>query len=156
VTAFRTGRVVAVNDLAHHTREWPGYCAVAARTGVTAVASLPLRLDERGPAVGALNLYAEGPREWPDEDLAAAAVMADMATAYLVNASYHHKQVELTGQLQRALHSRVVIEQAKGVLVARHHLSAEEAFERLRRHARDHSVALTSIARAVVRLELDL
>lgn len=155
VTAFQTGKVVAVSDLTTYSGQWPDYCAAAAGARITAVASLPMRLDDAEPAVGALNLYADGPREWPEEDLAAAAVMADMATAYLINASHHRKQVELAEQLQHALNSRVLIEQAKGVLVANHRITPAQAFERLRRHARNRGVKLTAVADAVIRGKLD-
>jgi hypothetical protein len=155
VAAVRSGQVVAVTDLASQADRWPDYCDAAARVGITAVASLPMRLGEDDAPIGALNLYADGLRDWPEEDVAAAAVMADMATAYLVNASYHRKQVELAEQLQSALDSRVIIEQAKGVLVARHRIAPGEAFNRLRRYARSRSVSLTSVADAVVRLKLD-
>jgi GAF domain-containing protein len=155
LTAFTTGRIVAVSDLTACHDRWPDYCAAAALVGIDSVAALPMRLGEGAQAVGVLDLYADGTREWQEEDLAAAAVMADMATAYLVNASHHHQQVELAEQLQHALDSRVIIEQAKGVLVARHQIDPDAAFERTRRHARRHNVALTGVADAVVRLRLD-
>jgi transcriptional regulator with GAF, ATPase, and Fis domain len=153
MTAFRTGQPVAISDLADWREEWPDYCAAAARAGITAVASLAMRMGDQ--AVGALDLYALGPREWPQDDLAAAAVMADMATGFVLNASHDHKQRELAEQLQHALDSRVVIEQAKGVLVARHRLSPDQAFQRIREHARAQRQNLTEVAEAVVRLELD-
>jgi GAF domain-containing protein len=155
VTAFKTGKIVAVTDVAACTDEWPDYCAAAKRAGISAVASLPMRLDETEPSVGALNLYADGPRDWPDDDLAAAVVMADMATTYLINASHHRKQIELAQQLQDALNSRVLIEQAKGALAARLQIAPDQAFDRLRRYARSRGVRLTSVAEAVVHHGLD-
>jgi GAF domain-containing protein len=156
VTAFHTGKVVAVDDLSGRDDEWPEYCATAADLGITAVASMPLQLSGDHPPVGALNLYADGPRSWTPEDLAAARVLADMATAYLVNASHHQQQVQLAEQLQRALDSRVVIEQAKGVLVARHRIDPGEAFERIRCQARSHNRTVLAVATEVVALRLDL
>lgn len=154
VTAFRTGRVVLVPDLTACRDRWPQYCDAAARAGIAAVASLPMQLNG-GPVVGALNLYADRPRDWPEEDVAAATVLADMATAYLINASQHHKQVALNEQLQHALDSRVIIEQAKGALAARRQITADEAFDRIRRYARSHQATVTSVADAVVRHDLD-
>lgn len=156
VTAFKTGRVVAVADLSKESHRWPDYCEAAARVGISAVASLPMQLSEQQPAVGALNLYAEGPRDWSEDDLAAAAVMADMATSYLINAGHLDKQVKLAEQLQHALDTRVVIEQAKGVLVARHQFTPDRAFERIRRYARSNNLTVVSVADDVVRLGLDL
>jgi GAF domain-containing protein len=155
VTAFRTGEVVAVTDLPICHDRWPNYCEAAALVGIKAVASLPMRLGEGALTVGALNLCANDPRDWPVEDLAAAGVMADMATAYLINASDRRRCVERAEQLQLALDSRVIIEQAKGVLVGTHQLTPDEAFDRIRRHARSHNANLTSVAEAVVGRGLD-
>ena len=154
VTAFRTGQTIVVPDLTRSADRWPEYAATAARAGIAAVASLPMRLGEE--TVGALNLYAVGTREWPEEDVAAAQVMADMATLYLINADRHHQQVALNSQLQIALNSRIVIEQAKGALAARNETTPNEAFERLRSHARSNRVSLRSVAEAVVDNRLEL
>jgi GAF domain-containing protein len=156
VTAFRTCEVVAVTDLPTFHDWWPDYCDAAARAGITAVASLPMQLGEGcEQPVGVLDLYGNDQQAWTEEDLAAAEVMAEMATAHLINVSDRRRQVELAEQLQRALDSRVVIEQAKGVLVGKHQLTPDEAFDRIRRHARSHNANLTDIAEAVVGRGLD-
>jgi GAF domain-containing protein len=154
ITAFRTGQTIAVSDLTREHDRWPDYAATAARADIAAVASLPMRLGEQ--TVGALNLYALGTRSWPEDDLAAAQVMADMATVYLINADRHDQQVALNNQLQIALDSRVIIEQAKGVLAARKKITPEAAFERLRSHARSHRARLRSVAEAVVDNRLEI
>lgn len=148
VEAYRSGRVVAVPDLTAEAARWPEYAEVAARAGLTAVAGIPMRLQEE--SVGAVNLYAAGPRAWSTEDVGVAAVFADIATGYLVHASQLAQQQRLTGQLQDALDSRVVIEQAKGMLARAHGITVDEAFQRLRRHARSHQETLRSVADAVV------
>ena len=107
-----------------------------------------MHLEERN--VGALNLYSTSVRPWTERDLAAATVMADMATAYLINASVYDKQKRLAEQLPQALDSRVVIEQAKGVLANEHDISVDEAFERIRKHARAHGATVQTVAEAVV------
>lgn len=152
VEAFRTGDVVAIKDLTRHRRRWPEYCRAAAAHRVASVAAIPMHLDDH--PVGALNLYARGQRDWGAEDIAAACVMANMATAYLINASHHRRQVALNEQLQTALDSRVEVEQAKGMIAAREGCSTTEAFERLRRFARSHNVSVHDVARAVVDLGL--
>ncbi len=154
ITAFRTGQTIAVADLTREHDRWPDYAATAARADIAAVASLPMRLGEQ--TVGALNLYALGTRSWPEDELAAAQVMADMATVYLINADRHDQQVALNNQLQIALDSRVIIEQAKGVLAARKKITPEAAFERLRSHARSHRARLRSVAEAVVDNRLEI
>ena len=151
--AYRSGEVVAVSDLMSETR-WPGYRQVAGQVGMRAVVGVPMRLADR--VVGALNMYHANVREWTDDDLVAARVLANMATAYLINASSLSKQAQLAQQLQQALDTRVVIEQAKGVLAEAHRISMEDAFERMRRHARNHNVKVHLVARAVVGVGLRL
>jgi GAF domain-containing protein len=155
VTAFRTGQNVAVRELgaAEHAL-WPQYCETAASVGITSVASLPMRVD--GHVVGALDLFSPVRRDWDDEELAAAEVMANMATAYLLHASHHRRQVELTTQLQTALDSRTVIEQAKGLLAADHEISMDAAFELMRRHARSHHETVHDVADRIVARDLTL
>jgi AmiR/NasT family two-component response regulator len=82
--------------------------------------------------------------------------MSDMATGYLINASVIQHQEELNEQLQTALDSRIVTEQAKGVLAHKHQITVDQAFDRLRRHARDSNQALRNVAQAVVNGELEL
>jgi GAF domain-containing protein len=153
VTAFRSGRVVAVNDLATEEDRWPYYCQLAASVGISAVASIPLQLG--GRPVGVLDLYGRRRRDWPEADLSAAVVLANMATMFLINASHHRKQVELNEQLQRALDHRVVIEQAKGALAATRNITPDEAFTCLRSFARNNNRTLVGVARAVLEHGLD-
>lgn len=152
VEAWRSGEIVVVPDLSLRTEDWSAYCAAAAEAGIMAVAGIPMCLETR--KVGALNLDADGVREWSAEDLAAAQILADMATAYLINASQYGQQQQLNEQLQRALDSRVLIEQAKGIVAATRATSVEEAFDLIRRHARNHHVSLRSVADAIVHVGL--
>src|SRR5207249_1660808 len=82
------------------------------------------------------NVYAATPRVWTPDELAAARVFADMATSYLLNASERERAARVQAQLQEALDTRVVIEQAKGMLAGTYGISLDAAFDRLRRHAR--------------------
>jgi AmiR/NasT family two-component response regulator len=100
--------------------------------------------------IGALNLYDAGPREWSDPDIAIAGVLADMATSYLVNASTLRQQEQLSEQLQHALESRVVIEQAKGITASQHSVSIDEAYQLIRGHARNNNASLRAVAEAIV------
>jgi len=152
VTAYQTGETVAVDDLLDRADQWPSFHAVAQRLGVRAMAGIPMHLE--GESVGAIDLYSADPRAWTDRDLAAATVMANMATAYLLNASLYDKQRRLAEQLQSALNSRVVIEQAKGVLANEYAITVDEAFERLRRHARTHGASVRAVAEAVMAVGL--
>jgi GAF domain-containing protein len=150
--AYRSQEVVAVPDLRDVPAAWAEYAALARRLGVAAVASVPLRLGRT--SYGALDMYSSRLRRWTARDLDAARVMADMTTGYLINASIYDKQRLLAEQLQGALDSRVVIEQAKGVLATAYGISVEEAFERIRTHARSNRSTLHAVADAVVRLQL--
>ena len=105
-----------------------------------------------GSAFGALNLYGAGEREWPEDDIAAAVVMADMATNYLINASQMRQQDRLNEQAQRALDSKAIIEQAKGIVANQHDTTVDHAFNRIRTHARHHNVTVRSVAEAIVHL----
>jgi GAF domain-containing protein len=152
--AFQSGCVVAVADLKTEQERWPDYCEVAERLGLTAVAGIPMRLN--GMAVGAVNLYAAGPRTWPQEDIDAAVVMSDMATNYLVNASKLRQQEELADQLQRALDTKSVIDQAKGKVASEKNADIDQAFKLIRTHARNHNVSIRSVAEAIVQLDLKI
>lgn len=154
VAAFHSGRIVRISDLGAEVDRWPAFCRLAELRDIRAVASIPMRLGDQ--RVGALNLYAREVRAWDEDDMTAAVVLADMATAYLINASKHQQQVQLAEQLQRALDGRVLVEQAKGMLAARHDTTPDVAFEHLRRYARGRGASVREVAAAVVQLGLDI
>lgn len=151
VTAFLNHQAVTVGDI-RTARDWPGYAAVAQNLGLQAVVGYPLSHNDR--IVGALNLYDSKPREWTDDDLDVIGVFADMATAYLVRASELAESRRLTAQLQQALDSRVVVEQAKGILAGELGITVDEAFHNLRRHSRENNLKLADLCHAVVNLGL--
>ena len=152
VDACRTGKIVAVAGLPGTSRGWSAYQQAARDAGIVAVASVPMRHD--GESIGTVDLYSASRRDWSADDLRAAGILADMATGYLVQAWELDRQCRVNQQLREALDSRIVIEQAKGVLAAERRISVDEAFEVLRRHARSHAVSLRSVAEAVVGLGL--
>jgi len=149
--AVQTGTVITVADLRQEPADrWPAYYATAHRLGMIAVAGIPLRLNNQ--TLGAFNMYDDHPRKWSPQDIEAATVMADMATGYLINASKLHQQQQLNQQLTSALDSRAIIEQAKGVIATAHGISVNDAFERIRRHARRHNAKVQDAAAAIVNL----
>jgi GAF domain-containing protein len=152
VESFRSGKVVTVNDLEAVDGRWGRYRDVAREQGFSAVAAIPMIAD--AGVLGVIDLYAHSPREWTDEDVASARVFADIATSYLINASELADARRTAEQLQEALDSRIVIEQAKGILAADGQANMDAAFEALRRHARAHNASLRSVADAVVNLGL--
>jgi AmiR/NasT family two-component response regulator len=88
--------------------------------------------------------------------MAVAAVLADMATSYMVNASKLHQQEQLSEQLQEALNSRVVIEQAKGITSQQNSVTIDQAYQRMRRHARSNNASLHVVAEAIVAVGLQV
>jgi transcriptional regulator with GAF, ATPase, and Fis domain len=148
--SFRSGRAVHCADLSGTaaTASWPRFAERAHLAGFRAVSALPMRL--RDQVVGAMNLFRSAPGELDGDTAALAQAMADIATIGLLQERAIREGQILVEQLEYALNSRVVIEQAKGMLGERHDLPVEEAFGLLRRHARSNQQNLTELARAVV------
>lgn len=145
---------VAVPDVAAkdpHER-WPNYVVAAKAAGIRAVAGIPMLAE--GEAIGAVNLYDSQLRDWSAEDLRVATIFASIATGYLKHASVAQQQQRTTEQLQQALDTRLIIEQAKGVLAAKRETTVDDAFQRLRKYARDHHVRIHDVSRAVVEGDL--
>jgi len=152
--AFDCGEVVRVTDVRLESNRWPEFSAAATRLGVAGVAGIPMRLADH--IIGALNLYSPEPREWSEEDIAVAKVLADVATSYVVNASKLRQQEQLSEQLQQALESRVVIEQAKGITASQHAVTIDQAYQRMRRHARTNNASMRMVAEAIVDVGLQV
>jgi GAF domain-containing protein len=150
--AYDTGEVIRVVDVRLESAHWPEFAATASRLSVAGVAGIPMRLADQ--IIGALNLYALGPREWSDEDIAVASVLADVATSYVVNASKLRQQEQLSEQLQQALESRVVIEQAKGITAQKNAVTIDQAYHLMRGHARSNNASLRTVAEAIVAVGL--
>jgi GAF domain-containing protein len=139
---------VSVPDLSKAGQRWPLFVAALQEGAYRSVHALPLRL--RGNAIGGLNLFHREPGALPDSDLALGQALADVATIGILQERAIRRGEILTEQLQTALNSRVIIEQAKGVLAERGNLSMDDAFTRLRGHARGHNQPLSKLARQIV------
>lgn len=150
---FATGRPIVNLDLAEARERWPLFTPAAVAAGFRATHALPLRL--RRQVVGAMNLFTVDARRLDDEHVAVGQAMADVATIGLLHERNLREQTVLSEQLQAALHSRVLIEQAKGVLAARAGVDVAQAFTMMRTHARRHGLALTAVASAVIDGSLD-
>ncbi len=147
-TCYLDGRPVNVPDLAAAAERWPEFAAAAAEAGVASVHAVPMRL--RDAIIGALNLFGATPGPLDEADLRLAQALADVATVALVQDRAAADTNLVNEQLQRALDSRVVLEQAKGVLSYSGGLDMVEAFAALRHYARDHNLKMTEIAGALV------
>jgi len=147
VDCFRTGQPVSVTDLPSAGR-WPRFTAAAAEVGFAAVHALPMRL--RKEVIGALNLFDTNPGALDADKIRIGQAVADVATIGLLQQRAIHRRDLVTEQLQTALNSRVLIEQAKGVLAERLHVDVAEAFTILRGGARSHNRRLSDLAQAIV------
>ena len=151
----RTAAQVRIPDMAQMADRWPRFAAAAAAAGAfVSVHAIPLRL--RGQAIGALNLFHRNPGPLPDADLALGQALADVATIGILQERAIRRSEVLSEQLQTALTSRVIIEQAKGVLAQHLGVSMDTAFDRLRRYARNSNLRLAEVARQCVEGELAL
>jgi len=152
VECYKTGEVVTVRDVDEVGDKWPDFREAALEQGLHSVHAVPLRL--RGTVIGALNLFRNQTGVMSDEDMLAARALADMATIGILHERTVHETDEAKRQLQRALDSRVLIEQAKGVLAHTHNVDMDEAFHTLRDHARGNGLLLRNVAEAVVNRSL--
>ena len=147
VDCFRSGNAIVNLELSSTDGRWPRFTPRALGAGFHSVHSLPMRL--RGRTIGALNMFRSDSGALEEADVAAAQGLADVATIAILQ---HHAAINaqvLNDQLNLALHSRVMIEQAKGMISESGHVDMDVAFQRLRNHARNHNLGLTELARAV-------
>ena len=128
-------------------RRWPPFTKTAAAHGVRSTLSLPLRVG--ADSIGALNLYSRSVNGFEVDD-AVAGVFAAQAAVLLENARAYWAAHTLSEQLEEALKSRAVIEQAKGILIARHGYTDEEAFQHLSRESQETNTKLRDIAQRTV------
>ena len=152
--SFRTGDPVFCTNLRAEELRWPRFGPRAMADGFGAAFSWPLRV--RQTVIGALNLFADRPVSFDGRDRALAGALANIATVGLLQQRAVEASRETAAQLQVALTSRVAIEQAKGVIAERLGITIDDAFERLRRGARNDRRTLTGYAAAVVANEAEL
>jgi GAF domain-containing protein len=145
---FRTGEQVRNHSLASPDDRWPRFAAEARRLGFTTVHALPMRL--RGQVIGAVNVFATDERVLTSSEVDVGQALADVATVGLLQERSLREARLLNEQLQGALNSRIVIEQAKGMLAERRNVEMHAAFDVLRTHARSTNQKLGDVAHALV------
>ncbi len=143
--AFHTGTVLQIADTSSDPR-WPAFCARAATAGVRSTLSLPLVAGDT--SLGALNLYSYKISGFSDHSTAL--VFAAQAAVVLANSQAYWAAHQLSTQLENALASRASIEQAKGILMATHRCTADEAFEMLRTQSNNTNRKFREVAAAVI------
>jgi GAF domain-containing protein len=140
-------RGVEVVEMASEQR-WPGFCTEALAHGVTAVLSTPLVTDDH--VLGAINMYSLTEDRFEPRSIEGAALFADQLGVAAARATYLMEQQELAGHLQKALESRAVIDQAKGILMRDNHITADEAFAMLTQASNRSNRKLREIAQTIV------
>ena len=145
---YRTGRPVLNEDLETADDRWPHFAPAARLAGFRSVQALPMRL--RGSVIGALNLFHTELGAMRPADVDAAQAFADVATIGILQNRATLEAQLVNDQLNTALNSRIVIEQAKGMVAERNNLDMAASFELLRSHARNHNLRLVDVALGVI------
>ncbi len=151
---FHGGQPVQCPDLARADSRWPRFARAARAGGFSAVHALPMHL--RTETIGAMNLFGSAAGAMDPEAVEVGQALADVATIGILHERTVRRREVVSEQLQAALKSRVLIEQAKGALAAGLQISVDEAFAELRKYARDNNYKLRDIAEAVVVRGLDI
>lgn len=145
---YHSGQSVACADLYATPQQWPRFATAAREQGFAAVQAVPMRLREQ--TLGALNLFRCSPSSIPANATAVAQSFANVATISILQLRAQRHSEVVTEQLQDALNSGILIEQAKGILAERRHITVAEAFTLMRTYARDHSQPLSQVAQAII------
>ncbi len=147
--AFQTGAPVINVSLGEASTRWPRFAPYATQAGFQSVHAFPLRL--RSNSIGALNVFGDTKGgDFAEPDVPIVQALADLAAISLLQQRAIRRGEILSEQLQGALNSRIVIEQAKGAVAQAHHLSVDEAFALIRSYARGNNIKLTNLAQAIV------
>jgi GAF domain-containing protein len=146
--AFRNGEPVVNADLREAAARWPRFAPVAASVGFRSVHAFPLRL--RKEVIGAMGVFGRHVGDFDDTDVQVVQALADVAAIGLLQERAIRRSEALTEQLQGALNSRIVIEQAKGAIAQAHNVTVDIAFELMRAYARRSNRRLSDVAQLVV------
>lgn len=156
VDCFRSGQAVVISDIrtSEIVKRWPRFAPAAREMGFAGVHAIPMRL--RDQVIGTMNLFRTAPNGLDEAVARAARALVDVATIGILQERAVRQQELVAEQLQAALHSRVMIEQAKGILAERHGVTPDQAFLMLRRYTRNHNRPLTALARDIINGTVDI
>jgi GAF domain-containing protein len=153
IACIETGRSVRLPDLAGVGQQWPSFAGTAIDVGIRSAYVAPLRL--RSDVIGSLCLHGTQPSALSPAEEAIAQALADAATIGILQQRARAEATQLAEQLQTALRSRVVIEQAKGVLAERGRIDMESAFAAIRAYSRNANIKLGDVAASLVARDTD-
>jgi len=151
---FATGEPVSVSDIDQLSDRWPAFRIAALEQGFRSVYAAPMKL--RGDVIGTMNLLSTNLGDLNDRDIAVAQALTDVATIGILQERMIRESGIISEQLQRALDSRILIEQAKGVLSQTGHMDMEEAFSTMRNFARKNQLSLHVVAQGVTTRSIDV
>jgi GAF domain-containing protein len=154
IESYLTGRPVGISDIRTAPDRWSRFRDEALAQGFASVYAVPLRLRET--TIGTLNLLRDETGELPEDDIVAAQAFADVATIGILHERTVAENLVVREQLQHALDSRVVIEQAKGVIAHMHGVPVDDAFTVIRAYARANRLGLSAVAAGVVERSLTI
>lgn len=149
---YSSGEPVVNIDSDDAAARWPKFAAACTKDGFRSVHALPLRL--RNETIGAMNLFCADNVTLTDDDLAVGQALADVATIGLLQERAVRQKEMVAEQLQSALNSRVLIEQAKGVLAERANIEVDEAFNKIRAYSRSLRLSLSGVAGSIIAGEI--
>lgn len=152
IDCFATGTAVSVSDIANDESRWPEFARVALAQGIHSVLATPMKL--RGKIIGTMNLFGTGTGRVSERDAALAQALADVATIGLLQERVIREGHLIEEQLHRALDSRVMIEQAKGVIASSLSVSMDKAFALIRKYSRDRNLTIRAVAESISGREL--
>ncbi|MFN3866034.1 MAG: GAF and ANTAR domain-containing protein [Demequina sp.] len=152
IDCFTQGAAVSVSDLADDVSRWPEFTRVALERGIHSVLATPMKL--RGKVIGTMNLFGKEAGHVSERDAAVAQALADVATIGLLQERVVRESQLIEEQLHRALDSRVMIEQAKGVIASSLSISMDQAFALIRKYSRDRNITIRTVAESVSGREL--
>ncbi len=141
--AAREGVVVRVT-VSESMQAWPEFTRAAVADGMRAFLACPLQVD--GVGFGALNLYSHDLDGFSDDDEALAVLISRIGTGLVAGQLQHHRSATLISQLEEAIASRAVIEQAKGAVAVVRRITPDEAFTVLRKVSQESNVKLREVA----------
>lgn len=154
VECFVTGTPVAVADIEQSGSQWPTFQTAALGQGFHSLHATPLRL--RGKVIGTINLFSKSVGELSPRNAAVVQALADVATLSIMQEHLVRESNIVAEQLQRALDSRILIEQAKGVISQLGSMDMQDAFEALRSYARSNNLSLRLVAEGVTNRTIDI